>query len=44
MSDNYSIDDILAEIDRKRGGGSKSTESVTEKNTEAKHNSAKNNT
>lgn len=30
MSDNYSIDDILAEIDRKRGGGSKSTESVTE--------------
>lgn len=30
MSDNYSIDDILAEIDSKRSGGSHSTESVTE--------------
>ena len=30
MSDNYSIDDILAEVDRKRGGASRSTESVTE--------------
>ncbi len=30
MSDNYSIDDILAEINSKRSGGSHSTESVTE--------------
>ena len=30
MSDNYSIDDILAEIDKKRGNTPKSTESVTE--------------
>lgn len=42
MSDNYSIDDILAEIDRKRGGGSKSTESVTEIISEAELHSAMN--
>ena len=30
MSDNYSIDDILAEVDHKRGDTPKSTESVTE--------------
>ena len=30
MSDKYSIDDILAEIDHKRGDTPKSTESVTE--------------
>lgn len=30
MSDKYSIDDILAEIDHKRGDAPKSTESVTE--------------
>ena len=32
MSDKYSVDDILAELDKKRssGGTSKSTESVTE--------------
>lgn len=44
MSDNYSIDDILAEIDRKRGGGSKSTESVTEIISEAELHSAMNST
>ena len=42
MSDNYSIDDILAEIDRKRGGGSKSTESVTEIISETELHSAMN--
>ena len=30
MSDKYSIDDILAEVDHKRGDTPKSTESVTE--------------
>lgn len=44
MSDNYSIDDILAEIDRKRGGGSKSTESVTEIISETELHSAMNST
>ena len=44
MSDNYSIDDILAEIDRKRGGGSKSTESVTEIISETELHSAMNRT
>ena len=44
MYDNYSIDDILAEIDRKRGGGSKSTESVTEIISEAELHSAMNST
>ena len=44
MSDNYSIDDILAEIDRKRGGGSKSTESVTEIISETVLHSAMNST
>ncbi len=44
MSDNYSIDDILAEIDRKRGGGSKSTESVTEIISETELHSATNST